>query len=89
MHLTEISVTLKLPVHECEMNLDFVEQKWTLESVACQVNSRLPNANKTTIGIPHICGPVVNYKVGRSLPDMGPVSLCVVRAWPGPWRERH
>ena len=38
MHLTEISVTLKLPVHECDMNLDFVEQKWTLESVACQVN---------------------------------------------------
>ena len=27
MHLTEVSVTLQLPVHECDMNLDFVEQK--------------------------------------------------------------
>ena len=38
MHLTEVSVTLQLPVHECDMNLDFVEQKGPLESVACQVD---------------------------------------------------
>ena len=76
MHLTEISVTLRLPVHESDMTGRI------LESVRCQVDNLIHvSPMKQTLHIQHntFSGLVMNYNVDgvTTWSDMGPVSLSV------------